>query len=188
MNDGVRRTGVLLQRVGAGWRLAKPHWYAGALTLICGLFVANAWHDKSRDRRATTEFQYKVGAMAIQGGGVFVVTGARECVATLAAIGNVAQRLMDAGVPVGGLVLQDGTTPEILEAVLEAANERFPHAPVRWEAIQPLAGVTGIPALFGVSSEGRITFVEHLSSVLRANPAGAEEAAKRLAARLDIIS
>ncbi len=175
---------MLLRSVGAGWSLAKLHWYAGALTLICGLFIANAWHDQSRDRRATTELQAQLGAMALGGGGVFVVTGAGECVATLAAIGDVAQRLMDAGVSVGGLVLQDGTAPEVFDAVLQAANERFPHQPVRWEVIRPLAGITGIPALFGVSSEGRITFVEHVASLVRANPTGAEEAAKRLAARL----
>lgn len=186
VNEGVRRTGMLPRRVGKGWSLVKPHWYAGALTLTCGLFLANAWHDQSRDRRATTELQYKLGAMALQGGGVFVVTGAGECVATLQAIGNVARRLMDSGVSVGGLVLQDGTAPEVFEAVLEAANERFPHEPVRWEAIQPLARITGLPALFGVSSEGRVTFVEHVSSLVRANPTGAEEAAERLAARLDI--
>ncbi len=186
MTERNRRAGVLLRSVGAGWGAVKPHWYAGALTLTCGLFMANAWYDQSRDQRALSELQYKLGAMALQGGGVFVVTGAGECVATLEAIGNVAQRLMDAGISVGGLVLQDGRATEVYEAVLEAANERFPHEPVRWEAIQPLAGITGTPALLGVSSEGRVTFVEHVSSIVRANPAGAEDAARQLAARLDI--
>lgn len=168
----------------ATWARGKVHWYAGCLTVACGMFIAGAWGAYSQERQATNDIMSKLGVAAANGGGVLMVMGADECIATLDAVGDVARQLIDAGVFVRGLVVQEGAVPAVLEVVLRAANDRFPHEAVSWASVRPLVGVIGTPALIGVSSDGGVRFIEHMSTLVRGNPGGAPQAAEDLVARV----
>ena len=174
---------ILTRLLTAGQNRVRHHWFAGSLLLACTLFLVGNWSERLSGHRATVELQTRLADKAQAGGGVLVVTGSLECVRTLEAIGTIVEFMTAAGVAASGLVVDDGVSREVLGAVLAAANKRYPHDTISQDAVGGVVSLTGTPAFVGVSPEGDVVFVEHVSSVVRGS-SGAEDAAHHLAIRL----
>lgn len=170
----------------AGWRQVRLHWFSASLMVACSLFLADGAVEWLAGRRAAVEYQNKVAETVQKGGGILVNSGALECVGTLDAVADIVESVTKVGVAATGLVIGDGVNGAVLDAVLAKANQRFRHESVSWNAVRRIVGVTGTPVFLGIGADGNVAFVEHVSSIVRANPDGPANAADRLAARLDV--
>ena len=173
------RTGGAVRQLSAEcWYWTKQHWYAGTLTVACSLFMATSWTENS----AANDFTGRLEMMANRGGGIMVVSTVAECAETLESVGRLAQRLKETGVAVLGLVVADGSSESALKRVMDRANVRFTHESVRWREVAGFAAWTGTPVVVGVGDDGRVLFVEHVSSTL-SQSADLSQLAARLGAQ-----
>lgn len=112
-----------------------------------------------KDRVATRDFQAHREALAFHGGGMLFIAQPMDCLATAEAAELMAASLRADGIPARGLVIKDGFVPTDLEAIMQAANTRFPHFLVTARTVTTFAALSGFaatPIALLVDSNGRV--------------------------------
>ncbi len=156
------------------WKHFSSRIFTGALVVACSLFGYN----NLRDQAALREFGSHVQEMAEAGGGVLFVLRPADCLATAELAREVGDALQGRGVAVKGLVVRDGVDRDGIALVLESANQRFGHAPIRKRgAVLYLGRATGTPVVVGIGPTGGVRTMERLGG---ATPEDATALAQRL--------
>ena len=143
------------------WRPLVSRWKTGILALACALFAT----DSLRDGAALREFESHIGEMATEGGGVLFVMSTADCLRSADVAGSVAEILQAQGLTVKGLVVRDWVDDAVLSLVLDVANERFEHVPIRARGTTALLSLTGTPVVLGVTPDGTLAVVERYGAM-----------------------
>lgn len=149
-------------RAGAGRRLqAVREKVRRAPLLRMGLALAVLLFmvGDHKDRAASRDFHAHREALASNGGGMLFIAQPMDCLATAEAAQLMATGLRAHGIPARGLVIGDGFAPTDLEAILQAANTRFPHFVVTARTVTTFAALSGFaatPIALLVDSKGRV--------------------------------
>lgn len=118
---------------------------------------------------ATEVFEGHFNAVATSPvGGVLFLLSPVDCIDTRDTVAQLAESALDRGLVVRALVIEDGVDPVGLRALLDDANQRFPHYPVSMRAaalVGTMFRIRQTPMMLSVDGmTGAITVVPSVTS------------------------
>ncbi len=142
-------------------RDTKTSWITALLAVASALFMASGvW-----ERLALNDFRSHVVEMASNGGGVLFVMSPADCqrTSTNGIVNLVTDGLRTVGVPVLGLLVDDGTDTNALRALQTERAQHLRHELVNGRGVAAYLGRLGTPLALGVGPTGHVWVIEHLS-------------------------
>lgn len=125
------------------------------LTIPIALFLLGSYWD----REAYRAFDRHRQALAQAGGGVLFVMQPQDCGGTAGTLEQAGMALIARDIPVRGLVMPGAVSKRETQAVLDMANDVFPHFFVSNRTVTSLAAWTGVsttPVALVVDASGNL--------------------------------
>lgn len=142
--------------------VAKAPWVTFALVIAASVLLVE---NRTRLAASTVLTEHLVALANPSSGGVLFVLSPLDCIDARDQVTELATIARGNGLMVRGLVIEDGLHPADLRALLDHANQRFPHYPIPMRTAALVANMFGLgqtPMMLAVNGPTGVVGVARL--------------------------